>query len=97
MIQIVLHRQRNGTTRPINKENMPLEHGIMPTKPDETLIQKATWVSQSFATLVRGKWISEALEEVMEAIEQGTCFLQGASWIFHIPRSSFSNHLNGCT
>jgi hypothetical protein len=46
---------------------------------------------------VRGKWTSEALEEAMEAVKQGTCSLWGASWIFHIPLSSFFDHLNGCT
>jgi len=41
MIQIVPHRQKNCTTRPINKENMPLEPRIMLIEPDKTLIQKA--------------------------------------------------------
>jgi hypothetical protein len=37
------------------------------------------------------------LEEAMEVVEQGTCSLQGVSWIFHIPLSSFSDHMIGCT
>jgi hypothetical protein len=31
----------------------------------------------------------------MEAVEQGIYSLRGASQIFHIPLSSFSDHLNG--
>jgi hypothetical protein len=37
------------------------------------------------------------LEEAMEVVEQGTCSLQGASWIFHILLSFLSSHLIGCT
>jgi hypothetical protein len=40
---------------------------------------------------------SEAFEEAMEAIEQGTYSLWGVSRIFRIPLSFLSNHLNGCT
>jgi hypothetical protein len=46
---------------------------------------------------MKGKWTSEDLEEAMETIEQGTCFLLGVSRIFHMPLSFLSNHLNGCT
>jgi hypothetical protein len=52
---------------------------------DEAPIQKVAHVVQSFTTSVRGKWTSEALEEAMEAVEQGTYSLWGVSRIFHIP------------
>jgi hypothetical protein len=31
----------------------------------------------------------------MEEIEQGTYFLRGPNWKFHVPLSFFFNHLNG--
>jgi hypothetical protein len=58
---------------PTNKENMPSELGIVPPKRKEALIQKATRVSYSPTTFVRGKWTSEFLEEAMEVVDQGTC------------------------
>jgi hypothetical protein len=61
MIQIVFHKQKSYTTRPPNRENMPLEPRIVPVEPNEALIQQTTQVSQSLATFVRGKWTSEAL------------------------------------
>jgi hypothetical protein len=47
MTQIVPYRRRSGTMGLDNKENMPLEPKIMPPKPKETPIQKATRVSWS--------------------------------------------------
>jgi len=35
--------------------------------------------------VVKGKWTSEALEEVIDAIGIGTCFLQGANKSWNIP------------
>ncbi len=97
MIQILPCRRRSGTIGPTNKKNVPLEPGIMPIEFDEVPIQKVAHVIQSLATSVRGKWTSEALEEAMEVIEQGTYSLWGVSRIFCIPLSFLSNHLNGCT
>jgi hypothetical protein len=45
MIQIMPHKRRKGTMGPTNKENMPLELGIMPPEPEEAPIQKATRVN----------------------------------------------------
>jgi hypothetical protein len=45
MTQIMPYRWRNGTTRPNNKENVTPQLEIMPPKPKETPIQKATWVT----------------------------------------------------
>jgi hypothetical protein len=78
MIQIMPYRQRINTTRPINKENMPSKLGIVPPELEEALVQKVVRVNQSPTTSMRGKWISESLEEAME-VEQGTCSLWGAN------------------
>ncbi len=75
MIQIVFRRQKNYTTRLTNKKNMPLELKIILIEPNEAMIQKIAQFSQSLTTLVKGKWTSEALQEGMEVVEQGTCFL----------------------
>ncbi len=74
MIQIVPCRQRRGTMGPTNKENMPLELGIVPLEPEEALIQKTTQVIRFPTTFVRGEWTSEVVEEAMEADEKGICF-----------------------
>jgi hypothetical protein len=42
-------------------------------------------------------WINEALELIMDAIENGTFSLRRASRAWNIPMSSISNHLNGKT
>jgi hypothetical protein len=44
----------------------------------------------------RGKWINVALEEAMDAIENGTS-LGKLMKHWNIPLSSMSNHLNGKT
>jgi len=47
--------------------------------------------------VVRGKWTSEALEEVIDAIGIGTCFLWRANKSWNIHLSSPCGHLNGWT
>ncbi len=56
---------------------MPLELRIMPLESEEALIQKLARVNYTLTTFVRGKWTSEFLEEAMEVVEQGTCYLWG--------------------
>ncbi len=80
---------------PTNKENMPLELGIMPLELEEALIQKATQVNRFHTTFAKGKWTIEAVEEAMEADEKTTCSLGG---LFHQQKSpllqlSFQLHL----
>lgn len=43
------------------------------------------------------KWINEALEEVMDAIESDNTTLRKASRFWSIPLNSLFNHLNGKT
>jgi hypothetical protein len=50
---------------PTNKENMPVELGIMPPEPEEATIQEATRVNQSLTT-----WTSEALEEAWKQLSK---------------------------
>ncbi len=45
----------------------------------------------------RRKWIDEALEEAMDAIEGGNTTLKKANRLWNIPLNSLSNHLNGKT
>jgi hypothetical protein len=45
----------------------------------------------------RRKWIDEALEEVMDAIEGDNTTVKKASRLWSIPLNSLSNHLNGKT
>jgi uncharacterized membrane protein YeiH len=47
--------------------------------------------------VVRGKWTSEALKEVIDAIGIGIYFLRGANKSWNIPLSSLCDHLNGWT
>jgi transposase-like protein len=47
--------------------------------------------------ITKGKWISEALEEAMDAIENGTTSLRKASKDWNIPLSSLFDHLYGKT
>jgi hypothetical protein len=45
----------------------------------------------------KGKWIDEALEKTMDAIEINNTTLRKASRLWSIPLSSLCNHLNGKT
>ncbi len=47
--------------------------------------------------ITKGKWTNEALEEAMDAIENGTTFLKKASRHWNIPPTSLFNHLYGKT
>lgn len=46
---------------------------------------------------IKGKWINEAVEEAMDAIESGITSLKKASRHLNIPLISLSNHLYGKT
>jgi hypothetical protein len=45
----------------------------------------------------KGKWIDEAFEKTMDAIESNNATLRKASRLWSIPLSSLCNHLNGKT
>ncbi len=72
---------------PTNKENMPLELGIVPLELEKTSIQKVVaQVNQFHTTSMKGKWTNEALEEAMETIElEGIFPLWGTSLLVEIP------------
>jgi hypothetical protein len=42
-------------------------------------------------------WIDEALELIMDVVENGTYYLQRANMAWNIPMNSISDHLNGKT
>jgi len=93
--------QTTRKTWPHNLKSCPLNLRKPQYKKQHGLVSfiNVTWNRLYYITFciqVQGAWwTSEALEEAMEAIEQGTYLLRGPSWRFHIPLSSLSNHLNG--
>jgi hypothetical protein len=74
-----------------NKEKMPLELRIVPLELEKTPIQKVAHVNQLPTTSTRGKCTSEALEETMEAVEQGICSLWATSSLVENP--PFCNYI----
>ncbi len=44
--------------------------------------------------VIKGQWTSETLEETMDAIEKGICFLWKADRSWNISLSSLCDHLN---
>jgi hypothetical protein len=55
-------------------------------------VQQFQAINKHFANV---KWIDQALEEAMVAIEKATCSLKVARMSWNIPMTSFSNHLSG--
>jgi hypothetical protein len=43
--------------------------------------------------IIRGKWTIEALEEIVDVMENGFISLQNANQTWNIPLTSLSNHL----
>jgi hypothetical protein len=82
----VHHRRRNGLQEEPNqdKENVPPP-------------RKQRKINICSPLIIKGKWTSEALEEAMDAIENGTISLRKASRHWNIPLTSLSYHLYGKT
>ncbi len=88
----VLHRKQNELQEKPSqdKENVPPSCGQEPTRRQKR-------VNKCSPLITRGKWTNEALEEAMDAIENGTNSLRKASRHQNIPLTSLFNHLYGKT
>ncbi len=67
-------RRRSGLQEETNqaKDNVPSSFGQEPSR-------KQRRVNRCSPLIIKGKWISEALEEAMDAIENGTISLKKAN------------------
>jgi hypothetical protein len=92
MLINVPHRRRSGLQEEPsqNKENVPPSLGHEPTR-------KQRIVNRCIPLITRGKWTSEALEEAMDAIENGTTSLRKGNMHWIIPFTSLFDHLYGKT
>jgi len=88
----VPRRRQSGLQKELSqdKENVPpsCEH---------ELARKHKRVNRCDPLIIKSKWINEALEEAMDAIENGTTSLRKANRHWNIPFISLSNHLYGKT
>jgi len=76
-------------------DQQPLENGNVPPQFASKSNCKGSWVNRVVSINNKGKWIDQALEEAMVAIEKATCSLKVARMSWNIPMTSFSNHLSG--
>jgi hypothetical protein len=73
-----------------DKENVPPSFGQKPAR-------KQRRVNRCNHLITRGKWISEALEEAMDVIENGITSLRKSSKHWNVSFISLSDHLYGKT
>ncbi len=92
MMTNVPHRKQSGLQEEPSqdKENVP------PSCKHE-LARKQRKVNRCDPLITKGKQTNEALEEAMDAIENGTTSLRKASRHWNIPFTSLFNHLYGKT
>jgi hypothetical protein len=92
MVINVPHRRQSGLHGELSqdKENVSPSCGQEPTR-------KHKRVNRCDFLITRGKWTNEALEEAMDAIENGTNSLSKARKHWNIPLTSLFNHLYGKT
>jgi hypothetical protein len=91
MINVSRRKQSGLQEEPSqDNENVPPSFGQKPTR-------KQRRVNRCNPLITRGKWICEALEEAMDAIENGTTSLRKSSRHWNVPFISLSDHLYGKT
>jgi len=88
MINVFYRRQNGLHELSQDKENVPPSCG-------QKLARKQRRINKCDFLITRGKWTNEALEEAMDAIENGTTSLKKVSRHWNIPFTSLSDHLYG--
>jgi hypothetical protein len=85
-VSFILTLGQNG----VATENVPPSFEHEPTR-------KQKKINRCNPLITKGKWTNEALEEAMDAIENGTISLRKASRHWNVPLTSLFEHLYGKT